>query len=176
MKNFNTILKHSALNGAILGAALLVFTLLTWVFEVNIFSFGFAAVSFVVVFGGEIFYTVWAEKKYRSSVGGVTDFGELFLYGVIMLLVAGLISAIFSYILYNFIDTDYLSRQADHFGEMMENYITDEDILDQTMTKLNESLDKMHSFWRSLSGIWVGPLIISLILALIIKKDTTENQ
>lgn len=174
MEDFNKILTASLAKGAVLGILLIIYTLLVWVFDIHIFSFIFGISSFVIIFGGEIAYTVIAEKNFRNSIGGKITFMQLFTYGFIMLLVAGLMNLIFTHFLYHNIDPEYLAKQADYAYDSYANLIKDQDSLDKVMENFDQSVVAMQNTLSSLLKVWIGPMVLSLIFALFIKKDINE--
>ena len=174
MENVNKILSDGALKGIYLGLALAVYSLIFWVFNLPLFSLMNGILTFVVVFGGEIAYMVIIEKKLRTSFGGKISFQQLFLYGFVVLFVAGLISLLFSHVLYHYIDPEFINNQVDMAYDSMSAMISDSDTLEKAMEGIEEGAKSMQDTVGSLAKMWIGPLVISLILALIIKKDVNE--
>ncbi len=172
MEHLNKIISDSAQKGLILGLALIVFTTLIYVSGIALF--GFASIFImVVVFGGEIAYTLIMEKKFRNSIGGKISFLQLLVYGFVLLIVAALISSIFNYVLYSLIDPTYLDLQVEQFMENMSEYVS-EDQLYEMSSKMEESVHDMKNLGAILLKAWIGPVVIALIMALIVKKDINE--
>jgi len=174
MENLDKILKNAAYQGVILGIALIVFSVLIYVSGIHMFSVTSGVITAIVVFGGEIAFTVIYQKKFRNSIGGKISFVQLLVYGFILLLVASIINAIFSYLLYAVIDPNYLSQQVDYFVEDMSRWVKDADALDKMYADMSSKMDDMKNIGSNLIYVWVAPLVISLVTSLIIKKDINE--
>ena len=174
MENLDRILKNSAYQGFILGIAIIVFTVLIYVSGIHLFSITSGIVMLLVLFAGETAFTVIYQKKYRNSIGGKISFGQLFVYGFVLLIVASIIGVIFNYLLYNIIDPDYLTQQVDYFIEDISRWIDDADQLDKMAVEMSTKMDDMKDIVPNLLKVWIGPLVISLITSLIIKKDINE--
>ncbi len=174
MENLDRIIKSSIYQGLILGGALIVFTVLAYVSGVHLFNLTSGVLMGIVVFGGEIAFTIIYQKKFRNSIGGKITYSQLLLYGFVLLLVASIISGIFSYLLYNLIDPEYLRIQVDYFIEDMSQWITDDNTLDKMSADMMEKIEDMKDFVGTLMKVWIAPLVISLITSLIVKKDINE--
>jgi len=174
MDNLDRILKNSAYQGFILGVALIVYTVLIYVSGIHLFSVTSGIIMGIVMFGGEIAFTIIYQKKFRNSIGGKITYLQLLVYGVVLLLVASIITGLFSFILYNFIDPEYLRIQVDYFIEEMSQWITDENVLDQMSVDMTAKMEDMRNIVSYMSKMWIGPLVISLITSLIVKKDINE--
>ena len=174
MDNLDRILKNSAYQGFILGVALIVYTVLIYVSGIHLFSVTSGIIMGIVMFGGEIAFTIIYQKKFRNSIGGKITYLQLLVYGFVLLLVASIITGLFSFILYNFIDPEYLRIQVDYFIEEMSQWITDENVLDQMSVDMTAKMEDMRNIVSYTSKMWIGPLVISLITSLIVKKDINE--
>ena len=174
MENLDKILKNAAYQGIILGIALIVFTVLVYVSGMHLFSVTSGIIVGIVIFGGEIAYTVIYQKRFRNSIGGKISFAQLFVHGFVLLLVASIITGLFNYILYTIIDPNYLPQQVDYFVDDMSKYIDDGDTLDKMAADMMEKMDDMKSFASNFTKVWIAPLVISLITSLFIKKDINE--
>lgn len=173
MEHLNKILTDSAKHGAILGIALIIFTVLTYVSGLHLFSIVSGIVMLIVVFGGEIAYTLITAKKFRNSIGGKISFLQVLVFGFVLLMVATLVNGVFSYVLYSIIDPEYLNMQLDFFIEDMSSLIP-EDQIEKTISDMEERITDMKNIGSNLAKAWIGPLVISLILALVVKKDINE--
>jgi len=129
-----------------------------------------------------IYFMYLAGKEARELSGGYINFGEIFKYLFITFVIMSLISVIFTYILYNFIDTGMIERQKEmaiKAAEKMSSLITDENVLDEINDKLEEQ-DFSYTIGTALQG-WVFGIIFGAIIAAIQgaimkKKDPGFNQ
>ncbi len=173
MEHLNKILADSAKHGAILGIALVILMVLIYVSNIHLFYFYgiFLLLMFIV---GQIIYTLRSQKRFRNSIGGRISFKQLFVYGLVLLVVSSIISNIFNFVLFTVIDSEYLNQ-------MVDNSVVDwlalvpEMNVDDMYDSLEEAALEMKSLKGALIGAIKAPIIISLILALIIKKDINEQ-
>lgn len=172
MEHLNKILADSAQKGLLLGLIIIAFSTLIYVSDISLF--GFASIFIMIVmFALQIVYLLIMQKKFRNSIGGKISFLQLLVYGFVVLIISAILSSIFSYILYNMIDVVYLENQMGQFMENMAEYM-DEDQLIEVENTMTESLADMKNIGSILLKAWVAPVVISLIMALIIKKDINE--
>jgi uncharacterized membrane protein (DUF106 family) len=173
MEHLNKILADSAKHGFILGIALIIYTVLFYVSGIHMFSIMFGILSLVIVLGGQIAYALIYEKKFRDSIGGKISFLQLLVFGFVLLMVATLLSSVFNYVLYNLIDPEYLNIQIEYFAEDMSSFIPEEQ-MEKTLVDMEEKVVEIRDIGASLMKAWIAPLVISLLLALIVKKDINE--
>jgi len=173
MDESNKIVSSSLKSGIVLGITLMLFTAIIYISDIHLFSISSGIVMLVVVFGGEIAFSIFSAKKLRTEFGGKITFVQVIINIFILLFIASLINAIFTYVLYNFIDVDYLSMQVEYFAEDMSTMIS-ENQMEETLATLDEKVLEMKSLGGLLMKSWIGPLVMSLILSLFIKKDINE--
>lgn len=152
MAPLHVALKH----GLITGLALVAYTVVMYVLDMNIFSPVYAILNGLITFGLMIFMAVWAINKTRDTfLLGKINFLQAWLVGAIALVVAFYINSIFSVILNEYIDPTYMTKQLDNFIYSMEGKVPEES-LDTMIDTMKESMDPMKAFIKSL---WMMPLI-----------------
>jgi len=110
--------------------------------------------------------------NYKKSIGGYISFGKSFQYGILFSLIVVLLSTVFAYIKFSFINPEIIELIQIKQREAMEQAgnMSDEQI-EQAM-----SWAKKFTSANALTiiGFFVGSFfytIISLVLAAIVKKD-----
>ena len=168
---WNTVLRY----GAYCGGALVLFSLLAYLIDINLMS-----ISGMLLFYGAILIigfvlAAMAMRYQRDKLdNGLIGYGKALSIGLLVILIGMIISSFWNYLFLNFIDTEYLSRMKEQFvatwGENMP-----QEALDKTL----EGLDKAGDFFESLkSSLIVGTilgLIIGLITAAFMKREAKPD-
>lgn len=161
-------------NGLILGAISIVLTLVLWVIDPlmqytnTAASLGLAVILIVlfVVFALEI----------RKAVGGYWTFGEAFKGLFIMSLYVSILTIIFNYILFTFIDPTLSQRVSEAIIAKLNDSLgssgLSQDKIDEVTKSMNGKFDA--SLKNEAVNLGVGLIfyaVIDLIIAAIIKKN-----
>lgn len=152
----------ASLSGFYLGIALIIFSLLMFLLDIDLDS-PFRYFSYLIIAGG----LFWSMVSYRDKhMSGFLDYKGAFITGFYTGLIASVIAGIFAYVYAQYIDvglTEEILTRAE--TEMLENNpnMSDEQI-DQALTMT----EKFTS--PAMMGIWgfVGNLVVSTIFSLII--------
>jgi len=132
----------------------------------------------LIVFGIIIFLAIKAVKEYRKMKEGIIDFKDAFITSAGTLLIMTLITVIFSVLLYNVIDKDYAEKTKLAVMENMEERVDKSGLEENQKIEYMESMENRDFNFKSgkTLAIYFGvSLVISLIIALSIKKDINES-
>ncbi len=160
--------KHGLIGGGIMVAINLLMCIFTnlWLFMSG------ALFSFILL----IYFMVRAAKAEKLEKGGVLSFREAFSHSWVAFLIMSLVSGIFTYIIYNFIDPTLNERIKELFISIIEKYSTQmgeseaQDALEKIETIHSPNLgESAFDFLKSL--VFPGAFI-ALIIALIVKKES----
>jgi hypothetical protein len=132
-----------------------------------------SVISNIITWGTIIVAVVLAVKQHRDTeLGGLITFGRSFYVGFIVALIIGLVSAVWSYIFFAFVDPDLISTILEMSKEQM---------MDQQGMSASDAEDAMGMMsWMfspamfavfGLVGSLFAGVIISLIIAAIMKRD-----
>jgi len=168
-------LKQDSLKqGAILGMINIIIGFLVYFIDPAMMagmSFGF------LVLGLNLAYVVYAGIQYRKEIGGFLSFGKAYMHGFIMLLVAGLIGAIFRIVLFHVIDPDLIELMVDvsveNAAAMMEKFGAGGDQMEEALDQVREDMPANFSVFGILKGYLFSIIffaIVSLISGAIVKK------
>jgi hypothetical protein len=120
---------------------------------------------------------VFMLKKFRTEIGGYISFGDAFLYCLIALITASIISTIFTFLFIQFFEPDYMKNIMQSQKDWMENYLSGK-VSDEQMTAALEKIDQqagkmtpISQSVRSLIGGVVMGAVIALIVGAIMKKN-----
>jgi len=167
-----SFLNISLKNALILGGIFILFSVMVYVLDINMFSIMFSIVYFLIIFGTTVFFMVKSMNYYkRNLLDGKITYLQCFLTGFVMSVVAMWIAAIFGYIMYGLIDTEYMPKQIDKFAEMLQGYNMPADKIEEQLLKVQ---DKMNPVKQIISSLYMSPIasaIIAAIVSIFIKKN-----
>jgi len=152
----------------------IVMILLSVVFYVtgNPFSKIGQYVTYPIMIGG----VIWAQLNYKKALGGTLTYGQGVASGVLALTFAMLISSIYTFVLFKFIDPS-LNEQLRIFTE--EQIIKQGRVPEEQMEMAVNMATKFQTPTMMLimgvfGGAFIG-LIISLITSIFIKKNPSDE-
>jgi len=173
-------MNHPSVKYGVLGGFVsIIITLVLWFINPDyLLNYVGTVTGFLVL----IYFMYLAGKEARELSGGYIDFGEIFKYLFIAFVIMTLISTVFTYILYNFIDTGMIEREKEMAIKMVEKMaaiIGSDDALDETIDKIEEQ-DFTFSIGKAIQGwvMWLipGAIIAAIQGAIMKKKDSNFNQ
>ena len=151
--------------GVVLGVVLIVYTLILFLTEqVGNQNLGWISLALSVTF------IVLAMREFRTLNEGYLSLGEGMGVGTLVSAISGLISATFSTIYTTFIDTAFYERLTDTMQEQLEEQGRSETEIEQSMEIMKMFQSPGLSFAFGLIGAVVFGLILSLIIAAILRK------
>lgn len=169
MKNFQISVKF----GLITGIVLILYSVILYLTNANIFSPMVSITSMLVNFVFLIVMAVIAMNKTRDEVfGGKITFANALLAGFVLMIVSGYLGALYNYLFATAIDPGYISGQLSNFVDSMDGKIPEE-ALEKMIESMEENTDPSRTLIRS---AWITPvfaLVVSAIAAAFIKKDKT---
>lgn len=158
----------SALNfGAVLGFALMILSLLTYVFELYENQW-FGSLTWVVLIIG----IIMGVKKYRDeNLGGYISYGQALGYGVLLTFFASIIVAFINFIYLGYVDDGFITYSLEKSETEMYEAGTPDEAIEQAMGFTRKI---MSPGVLSIIGIFMTTFIgfiISLIAAAFLKKE-----
>jgi hypothetical protein len=162
-----SLLKSTVNYGAMLGLALVIYSLLLWMFDAT-FNQSLGYVSFAITVGGIILAT----RAYRDQeLGGYISYGQAIGVGTLTALFSGVITVIFTWLLYNVIDTGLAER---NFIFMEEAYyaagMSDEQIDVALMMAKRFTTPLIMAVMGIIGSVFFG-FIFSLVTSAFLKKE-----
>jgi hypothetical protein len=178
MENKASVLLKSALNhGLIFGVILVIIQLVMWMTGFMPVGIGKGLLILAITFAIYIFGTFWFTKNYRNTVlGGYISYGDAFLYGFTVFMIATIVTAIYSFIFNSFIDPDYTARIVKASSEWTETYMRSKGASE---TQISTALDRisgkelptpLNSSLKSVGFGLIGGAIVSAISSAFAKK------
>lgn len=155
----------------------IIFTLIIYILDIKLYE---TFTSLSVLFFSLIFaigFILYGIKSYRQNgLGGKITFWQAIAQGFVIGIIASLISVIFNFILYEYIDPEYLPNMLIDAVDYLENKGIPEEYLKPAIESIENSFSTMGQLKNGLIGGPIISLIISLIAAAAVKKDTTQAE
>ncbi|MDT0557315.1 DUF4199 domain-containing protein [Ichthyenterobacterium sp. W332] len=116
---------------------------------------------------------VYGIKAYKLSNSNMLSIGQAVKVGLAIAVVGGLISAIYSYVHYEFIYPEFIDMQMDTAREQMleRNPNMTQEQIDQAMSMSSMFMTSTFFSLMSVIGSLIFGLIVSLIAGLIMRSD-----
>lgn len=120
-----------------------------------------------------IVVVVYCLKAYRDEyLGGFASYGKLLVMTLAIAVVSSLLSVAYTYVLVNYIDTEYVEKAKQYTIErMMENPRIPEAQLDNYIERIESKTTKARSIRQPLIGGIIFTFIIGLIAAAFLKRE-----
>lgn len=163
--------RHVLTNALYLSALYITFTVLTYVFGWNVYSFLYIIASFVFTWGLLVVFL------FRAASGYATEFDSPMLpywVAVIVLFLTGLIAqylhALFYFILNTVIDPNYAQFLLTMFEEKVLTKIPEE-MHEEILQRMEHGLDPAKQFVTNLYSSPIVSLIFSVVMAFFVRKN-----
>jgi len=160
-------------NGLFLAILMIIITLAIYLLSpVSLTSFWYSITGFVLV----IVFMVKAVRDYKIQNQGFASFGEALVQSFGTAIISGVVSAVFTYILYNIIDTGLGDVMKESMVERFENMegMVGEEAVEQMIASLDEQ-DFSMGIGQILTGTMMS-VVIYLLIALIVSAITKKND
>lgn len=166
-----SIWKSSLLPGVYLAIALILVSVVFYVMG-ETFSKTAQYLSYPIMIAGIIF----GQISYKKDLGGTMNYGQALGVGIITLVVASVISGLYTFVLYKFIDPS-LQEQLRLFTEeqIIQQGKVPEEQLEMAINMATKFQTPLFMFIMAVFGGAIMGLIISLITAIFTKKNPTNE-
>lgn len=128
-----------------------------------------------------IVFAVLASIKQKKQQAGYLKFGEALKTSFGVLVITSLVSTLFTYVMMNYIDTEFAASMKEYSMQVTENMMkkfgASQDQIDEAVKKASEK--DQFSFGNVLLGFTFGCIfwfIISLIISLIVRKENKDGM
>jgi hypothetical protein len=171
-------MSHAIKYGVVLSVISMVVVLLLYAVDYTIMAtLGFVGIVMLIGIG----FVIYAGINYRKSIGGFIPYGQAFLHGLVLLGVSGFISMLFNLVLYNLIDPELPQKLTEiiisNTEAMMAKWNAPQGQIDEKIAEMTVDIPYGFTTVGLLVGYckaYIGYVIISLITALIVKKNKPE--
>ncbi len=161
-------MKPALIYGAIMGCIGILVSVLMYIFNV-MFESWVSIVSIVVT----IVVMVFLLRAYRNEyLGGFASYGKLLLMSVMIGLFSGILTSVYTYLLYTVIDPELVQKSLTITeSKLLENPKIPEGMIDTIMERTERNLQPVRMM---LVGIISSPIlsgIFGLIISIFLKKE-----
>lgn len=166
-KQNENLFKSTMTSGAFLGVALILFSVVVYVFNMTLKP-GVSFISYVIILVGIIYGT----KTYRDNfLKGIMKYSTALATGTLIVIFAGVISGLYSYIFVSYIDPGYFDKIIEQtIITYQEQGLTDEQI-ESAVSMTSAMRTPLFFALGSLLGSAVMGFIFSLITSIFLKKE-----
>jgi hypothetical protein len=170
----NPIYNEGGKAGLIIGLVTIVITTLAYAIDYRImanFSFGFGIMGMLLVMLF-YFYVTW-----RKGRGGYVSFKEAYMFGLLTMIMSGVINLMYTAVLYGVIDPDLPNKLMDSVIEntvrMMEGFNLADSDIDDAIDQLEDQPGQfsVFSMVKNFPFQILFYMGLSLLMAAIFKKD-----
>jgi hypothetical protein len=167
MEEKTNVWKGNLTNGFILGLISIVYTLVMYFLDLTLNRV--QGYIFLLVLLVLLFFLI---KSYRDNyLHGFMTYGQAVGAGVVIFLYYSVIMAIFTYILYAYIDTGLIDKQLAFTEEMMAKRNMPQEAVDAAMNFQKKIIKPGIIAPLSIFNSMISGVIISLIVAIFVKKE-----
>src|SRR5690606_17033925 len=173
-----SLMNHALKWGGIFAGISIVVVMLIYAIDYTLMA-GFTFILIMLAVG--LGFVIYAGINYRNEIGGYIPFGKAFLHGFAVFAIGGVISSIFTILLYTVIDPDLPVNLTEavisNTESMMQRFGAPQESIDEAVDKMREDMPNNFSAFGLIKGyftslIWYA--ILSLITGLIVKKNQPE--
>jgi hypothetical protein len=162
-----SVWKANLNSGLILGFIGIVYSLVVYFLDLT-FNKNLSYLFFVIL----IFLLFYLIRSYRNNyLNGYITYGQALGAGVIICLYYSIISAVFTYILYAFIDPELSKKQLAFFEEMMVKRGAPQQAMDAALAIQTKILKPAIIALLSILGNMFYGTVISLIVSIFVRKE-----
>lgn len=171
MEQKSTFWKSAMVYGLYLALVLTLFSVILYVSGL-ILNTKVGYVSIVLTIAG----IVIAQINYRNrELNGVISYGQAVGFGVAIMLFAGIVTALYTIVLYTFIDPSLIDQMKAVQEEAMLGKGMSEDQIEAAMSMTSKM---MTPAWMSIMGLFgsvFSGTIVSLLTSIFVKKQPNED-
>ena len=163
----NDLLKHSATYSAIIGFALIIYSVLLYILNLTM-SKSLGYLSFLIIIGG-LYVGI---KNFRdNNPDKAISYGRAVGVGVLICVFFGFLASVFTYLQFRFIDPGLVDKMIEIAEEKMLEKGLPEDMIEMQITGMSKMFTPgIMAIFGFFSNLFWGT-IISLILAAILKRE-----
>ena len=158
-------------NGLFLGLALVLLQTIFYLTDIQ-YNSKTGYLSYVILIVG-LYLSI---RNYRDTVnGGMLNYGRGVGYGVLVSLMAGIISAMFVFILYTYLDSSMIDKiLIDTENKLVEDGVDDSQI-EQTMEVTAKMITPFTITLFSIIGMVFMGLVFSLVVSVFLRKENPHG-
>ena len=172
MEEKNTSVFYNGLIwGVIIGLVSVIYSVLLYVFD-QALNRTLGYLSLLILLGGLAYSMYYFRESVRE---GILSFGTAFGFGVVVVVTAGIIGQIYSYLLFTVIDPGLQDKMLEMAMDKMMEKGVPEDQIDQAMNITKKFMSPVFLAISGLVSTAIMGSILSVISAAIFKREAPEG-
>lgn len=169
----NLLFKHAMNYGLIMGVALVILSLITYLAGAIKAPTWVSFINYAIMIG----IIIWGTMKYRDEVlSGAISYGNALGFGVLISLFAGIIVAVFTFLLTTVIDPDYIGKILALTEEELVKRGMSDDQIEAAIEMQKKFMSPLIISVSALFGMVVMGFIFSLITSIFLKKEKSPFE
>jgi hypothetical protein len=172
MENKNTSVFYNGLIwGLIIGFAGIIYQVILYMLNQNLNqAFGYLGILITLVL------LILGMRSFRDKIrGGVLPFSTAFGFGIVAIVVSGILGTIYGYILWTVIDPDIITRMMEMKTDKLLQRGLPEEAIDQGMNITSKFMRPGIMAVMGLGSSLLFGAILSLIVGAIMKRDEPQD-
>lgn len=165
--------------GLLMGGIMILYSMILYVLEVNVFSIGFGLINFLLSVGIIVTVMVVSGINVRKKVlGGYMAYKDAFIFTLVVGITGALLMAVYNYFYQAYADLSYLQLQMDEFLAKMQQRGLSEAQLQDLYKQMNEQF-AMSPAKQMLNGLLysgIMSVVIALLVSIFIKQNRPEYE
>lgn len=178
-KETTSLFQHALKWGLIVGGISIALSIVSYAIDYSLLAnWKFGIFVFCMLIG----LAIYAGIGYRNEIGGFLPYGKAFQHGFILMAVSGLISTLFTVILYTVIDPELPAKLTDvameNAQKMMESFGMPADQMDQALEDARKRTENQFSISGLAMGYGIGLIIYAVLAAItsiFVKKNPPDE-
>lgn len=163
--------------GLIISVISILVSLIYYIFDIEMFNTMSMIGNLVIGLLVGVLVFIFGIKDFRNNgLGGKITFGQAFLQGLTIGIIGYAIIAIYNYVFNAFIAPEWGPNQVEGFYNWMESFGMPDAALDEAVEEFKESMTPIGMTLSTLKSGAFMSIVVSLIVAASIKKDTTQTE
>lgn len=171
--------RSAASSGIIAGTLLILYSMILYVLEANVFNFGFGILNFAISAGIFVSVMLIAGKSLRTvHFGGYMSYKDAFIFTLLLGITATLLYALYNYFYYAFADLSYLQSQIAEFLFTMEQ----RGLTEAQLSDLEEKMRKqfaappLKQAWNSFIYNSIMVVVLALLVSIFVKQNRPDYE
>jgi len=158
--------------GLLTGLISIIYTLFSYLTE----TFGSIFLNLFIALAITIIGLVLAMREFRKKNGGFMTYGQGLGIGMIVAVTASILSGIFIFLYTSYVDPTITEKIVDSVMDQMGAFGLDDSQLDEARDKMLADTTPFKQLTSALTNGLFGGLILSLIIAAIMKRNRPEFE
>ena len=168
----NTNIWKNAMNwGLIIGIVLIIYSLLMYFIGLSLEKW-VSYISYILMIAGIIYSTI----QYRNNVlDGSISYGKALGFGTLVIMFASIITAVYSYVFYTYIDPEMITKILEMAEEEMVNKGLSDEQIEMAIEMQSKFMKPGLMSLIAIPSITFMGFVFSLITSIFLKKEKADN-